>query len=174
MSYSDQHGLLPLIGTWSRYGPGSNGGAALSMSSNWTAQLAVYIPMSFPMAVPVKKLWWINGSNITSNSDVGIYDSAGNKIVSTGAIAGGTASQLTSNDVGDLTLPPGEYYFAGWRATTDRFGLAGGIVHVTMLQAMGVRYEGSLASGLPSTATFATPASSVFFPILGVDTVGIT
>lgn len=163
---------LPLIGTWSKYGPMGSGGN-MFMSSNWTAQLAVYVPMRFSVAIPVKKLWWVNGSNVTGNIDVGIYDSAGNKLVSTGAIAGGTASQIGSADVTDLILPPGEYFFAGWQSSTGRFGGVAFIGGTNHMQITGVRTQASLASGLPSSATMVSPTAG-YVPVLGVDTLGIT
>lgn len=162
---------LPLIGTWSRYGLVGSG-TSMNLSSNWTTNLAVYVPVTLPMAVQVKKLWWVNGSSVTGNIDVGIYDAQGNKIVSTGSIAPGTASQVASSDIADLTLPPGDYYFAGWRANTGRFGILA-VISAGHAQVLGVRQEASLASGLPDTASFATP-STALVPILGVDTAGVT
>jgi hypothetical protein len=109
---------LPIyLGSLSRFTHGPAFAATSSATSlaaaTWpTSNRAYYIPLSLPWPYPVKRVWWINGSNTTGNVDLGVYRAQdGLKLASIGSTArsGTTAVQYVSVD---WAFAPGEYYLA--------------------------------------------------------------
>jgi hypothetical protein len=89
----------------------SNLGTANSLT--WVANLAVFIPFGLSQPFLVREVFWMNGSAAGANIDVGIYDTAGNRLASLGTTAQGTASTLTNSAAfTDYTIAPGDYYLA--------------------------------------------------------------
>jgi len=86
--------------------------AAVSSSTWPVADLAVYVPVRIRRPVVVKKLALANGAAVSGNFDIGIYDAAGTRLVSTGATAQSGTNDLQVVDVTDLTLQTALYYFA--------------------------------------------------------------
>lgn len=80
--------------------------------------------MSFclPRGGTVDQLGWVNGSAAGGNHDIGIYDLAWNRLVSSGSTVGTGNSVWQWVDVADTTLQPGRYYLAISRdnATANR------------------------------------------------------
>lgn len=146
----------------SSHGPNSVGGClagALATTMSWpAANQAFYIPIRVPEAVTVMKLACGTGSGTTGNFDLGIYDLAGNRLVSTGSTAKTTSLSDRVIDVTDTDLLPGLYYLAmavdtnaaAYVGTNAVSGTAGGATRM-----MGV-LEQATAFPLPATATFAT------------------
>lgn len=68
----------------------------------------------------VRRLWWLNGSPVSGNVDVGVFDASGAKLVSTGSTAQSGASTIQSVAV-DFTLGVGSYWvgIAGSSATAS-------------------------------------------------------
>lgn len=87
-----------------------------------TANRAVYIPIGVKVRVTVVSLGFANGTTATGNIDIGLYDAAGVRLVSSGSTAKGTGNEITVMDVTDTTIGPGLYYLAlNNDTTTDTF-----------------------------------------------------
>ncbi len=154
-------GVLPLfIHTFSPGTPPKSDSTGTPGSLALTANQATYIPFSIPWPYPVNRVFWCNGSSTTGNTDFGIYTPGGFRIYSTGSTAGsGTTVPQYVTPGTPFVLPAGQYYFAFSSAgTTNR---AIGIIPGTNLNAaMAGFLAQATAFPLPSTATFATAAST--------------
>lgn len=134
----------------------------------WVANTAVYIPFQVPWPYPVYRVWWMNGSTITStNVDCGIYSPGGDLLYSTGSTAASGATSVQYVSVGTpFTLDAGRYYMA-WTCsnTTSRgYGVAPTAVQGALLGCL----SQTSALPLPASATFATYGAP------GVSLCGIT
>lgn len=88
-------------------------GLTVPVSGTWTANLAIFVPFGVSRPFLVREVFWWNGSVGGNNVDVGIYDTAGNRLASLGSTAQGTGSQVvTSSAFTDYTIAPGDYYMA--------------------------------------------------------------
>lgn len=132
------------------------------------ALLALYYPVLVPRAITVYQAAWLNGATVAGNVDVGVYDEAGNRMVSTGSTLMAGASVPQTVDIADTLLSPGLYYMAfvsdSATATFQR-----GFVPSQLARACGMRQQTLGAMPLPQTATFAANASGsailLSFPI---------
>lgn len=135
-------------------------GRSAAASAVWpSANRALFIPVVVPCRVTVFQLGWYNGATASGNVDAGIYDLAGNRLVSTGSIAQAGVSALQLVDTTDTVLPPGNYFLALAmdNITGTIFSSGPGSQH--LLRACGVQ-EQATAFALPSTATFSAPSSN--------------
>lgn len=124
------------------------------------APMAQYTPVVLRSQITVFQLGWLNGANIAGNLDAGIYDKAGNRIVSTGSTAHAGASLIQMVDTADVTLTPGVYYLAN---ATDTSGGTQTIARYQMgtiglMRACGIVQQAIFP--LPSAASFATNAQT--------------
>lgn len=174
MSDYPSYNALPLfVSTWSRWGGlevCTQGGQAL-VSITWpSANLAKYVPVAIPWPYLVKRVFWINGSSVTStNMDFGIYTAEGTKIYSTGSTAAsGTSATQYVTPATDILLTPGRYYFAlaSSSGSANRGGQGSTSTNVIAEQLGGMLQEAS-ALPLPATMTPVTVANSAF-PLCGV------
>jgi hypothetical protein len=142
-------------------------GLATPATNNFvTVNLAVFIPFGVPEAVTITKLFWGNGAAVAGNLDAGIYDTAGNRLVSTGTTAQSGTTTLQVIDVTDTTLARGLYYLA---FASDTSGITQKVI--AALPAAGIPQSFGLlqmasAFVLPNPATFAKYASA-FVPLVG-------
>jgi hypothetical protein len=129
----DGGGVLPLhLSSLSQWGIGHEvrvvGGGVSPGAIVWTANQAVYMPIAIPWSYPVRRVWWVNGSTVTStNVDFGIYSLGGKKIFSTGSTTqvGASLPQYVTPAT-PFVLAAGSYYFA-WvcdNTTARGWGLA--------------------------------------------------
>jgi len=94
------------------------------------------------------------------NFDVGIFDSFGRKLVSMGSTAVGSVGLQTFN-ITDTWLPPGVYYLAMNCSTTTTVAVARTTpASALMCQLCGQQQSSEGSVALPTTATFANPASN--------------
>lgn len=155
----------------SRYGIGNELRCIVSTGSagavTWTANQAIYIPVSIPWPYLVSRVWWHNGSTVTSSSaDFGIYAASGARIYSQGSTAmSGTSVVQYAAVATPFVLDAGQYFFAwacnnttsrafGWNATAPQGALCGCLSQTT-------------AFALPASATFATYGAACI-PNIGV------
>ncbi len=129
----------------------SAGGAA---ATTWVSGLACYQPFAIPWPYPVKRVFWFNGSTITStNAELAIYNCDGVELYTTGATAmvGASARQFVTPTV-PFVLAPGAYYW-GWTCdnTTNR-AWAQTITSAATGRMIGLLQQSS-ASPLPATMT---------------------
>lgn len=161
------------VHTWSGYGCGYESilGTFTLASITWpVADTAFYVPVWFPWPYPVRRVFWVNGSSVTTtNMDFGIYTASGTRIYSTGSTAAVGASAVQYVTPTEFLLSPGRYYFAladssitanrGGQGTTT-------LVTVSQLRRAGVLQEAT-ALPLPATMTGIAVANACF-PICGV------
>ncbi len=134
---------------------------AVPAATTWpAANRAIYVPMNLPFAYPVRRVYWVNGSTVTtSNLDLGIYNTDGTQIYHTGSTvqSGASLPQYTSTD---FVLAPGQYYLA---LVMDNISAARAYLSITVTTNEG-RASGLLqqdtALPLPVTATFAQWATT--------------
>lgn len=163
--------IISPIGTLDTLGEGSPAGelaaainSLVTNSSAWpVANMAVYVPLLVTAPTPIAQVGWqINTA--TGNIDAGIYDSAGNRLVSLGGIAQAGANNAIQAATLSQTLTPGNYYAAMACDNTT-----GKVTYLSMgvvpLRACGVAIQTS-AYPLPSTATFAVPSGTVGLPYM--------
>lgn len=154
--------INPLSG-WS-LGPAVTSGL---VSAAWPASnRAVFVPFRVPVPVTAYKMACGTGTGTTGNFDLGIYDSAGNRIVSTGSTAKTTASSDRIIDITDTVLLPGLYYMAmATDGTTNYIGV-GLIANVAAPKQFGMR-EAASSFALPATVTYAT-ISTAHIPFMSI------
>ena len=135
-------------------------------SATWPlTNKAFYVPFVVTESITVKRLWVHNGTVVSGNIDVGIYEEDGTKLVSSGSTAQAGISQRQVFDIADTVLAPGRYYFGAAMDNTTgtvwRFSTLTGSM-------MGVWEEDS-AFPLPASATFAATTGGlyVYIPIVG-------
>lgn len=145
-----------------------NIGLNSAASGAWpSANRAVLVPFSVNTTITVKKLFLLMGTAVSGNVDVGIYDSTGRKIVSSGSTVQTGANTQQEFDITDTVLPPGDYYLAcvldnttgtTWRVApnTGQCRLAGVL-------------NANTAFPLPDTVTFVQAASG-YVPYIGLTT----
>lgn len=173
---SDLSPVLPLfISTMSaRYSAAytcrSNSSFVESASLTWpVANTAFYVPMFIPFHYPVRRVWWCNGSSVTStNMDFGVFTASGAKIYSTGSTAQSGASTQQYVSPTAFVLAPGEYYFAlACSSTTANRGGQGTTGGTATARALcGVLQEAS-ALPLPADMTPVTVANACY-PLCGI------
>lgn len=144
-----------LAGTWTATSPANIAWPA--------ANRAIFVPMRLPVPATVYKMATGSGTLTAGNFDLGIYDTNGNLIISTGATAKTTASSERIVDVTDTRLMPGMYYLAMSADGTDNYtGWAFGS-NTAFGKLVGLR-EMESAYVLPATATLATYTSNTMLP----------
>lgn len=163
------------INSWSYFSAvfeyvGSAGTPTYAASITWpSANMAVYIPFWLPWPYTVRRVFWMNGSSVTTvNVDFGIYNADGTLIYSTGSTARSGASALQYVAPTAFVLSPGSYYFGySCSSTTTNRGGSGALPALSGHFAMaGIQQEAS-ALPLPATMTPATVANPVL-PLCGI------
>ena len=129
------------------------------------ANRAYYQPFYLPTTVQVLKLYIANGATIDGNIDMGIYSTAGTRLVSQGSVAHAGVDVLQPLDIADTVLARGTYYlsFAASSATATFTRI---VLNTQICRAAGLLQQNT-AFPLPATATFATYGSS-FVPLCGL------
>lgn len=143
-----------VIDTLSLESLGSSVSAFSIASATWpTANTAIYIPVRVAYPIIIAKMFWLNGGTVNGNVDAGIYNSEGNRLVSSGSTLQATINVVQSVDITDTLLLPGLYYMAlasdSVTATFQRLNTL-----TQMARSLGV-YSQATAFALPATATFA-------------------
>lgn len=140
-------------------------GANVAVSTAWpSANLAILYPFRLPKLATVCKLTVGCGATAAGNFDVGIYDQAGNLIVSSGSTGKAAAAEVNC-DVTDTAIGPGLYYAALAADGTNNY-VAATATSAQLLKILGIRQVSS-AFTLPSSVTFETIASA-FVPSFSV------
>lgn len=156
------------IGTFSRQSIGLDlrgHAASTSTSTAWpSANLAIYIPVEIYQVVTIVKMAVNNGTAVSGNIDVGIYDVGGAKLVTKGSTAQAGTSAIQIFDITDTLLLPGLYYMAVALDNTTGT-LAGWTVATQVAQSMGAFQQASAFALPTSSATFAAFAQT-FMPMV--------
>lgn len=142
-------------------------------SAAWpAANRAIYSAVVVPRPVTVTHLIIYVGTS-SGNVDVGIYNEAGTRLVSSGStatIGGGAANQAFN--IADTSLSPGVYFFAmSCDNTTATFQCEQ--TAAEWLRVSGRQQEALGSVTLPATATMANPASAYSPHIFAVTRSGV-
>lgn len=130
-----------------------------------SANRAIFVPFLVFNPLVAVKMFIANGSTVSGNVDVGIYDTGGSRLVSSGSTAHAGTSATQVFDITDTTLNPGVYYFAV--AMDNTTGTIKALTSaVGICSACGVLSQ-STAFALPSPATFAA-AADAYIPLVGL------
>jgi len=159
-----------LFGAWtSAY---AEGATAAASQTGIAANQAIYVPVVLTTGATWTRGWWWNGSvpGNAGNIAVGIYDEAGNRLATTGAVAASGASVVQSAAFSaSVFLYPGAYY-VGYSPSASGVNATWGFSSSSSVQRG--RYAGAYTQAvgshpLPATATFATWSSQVV-PMFGI------
>ncbi len=136
-------------------------------TTTWVSGLAVYVPFVIPFEYVVQRVFWINGSVVTTtNVDCGIYTVDGTRLYSTTPTTQVGAISFQAVTLGTpLLLSPGRYYMAWTCDNTTNRANAQAVTAANGRQ-VGLLQQSSVAT-LPATATFAAYAGQ------GLPTVGM-
>lgn len=172
-----QVGVAPLfVNTWMRFGALEEltrawGGGSLASLTWPVADTAFYVPISLPWPFNVRRMFWINGSDVTTvNMDIGIYTAGGVRLYSSGSTAQSGASTAQYVTLGtDILLTPGTYYLA--LACSSTTANRGGTGITSTYTTVNMRLCGVLqqATALPLPATMTGAAvANVCMPFIGI------
>jgi hypothetical protein len=172
---ASQAGAVPQ-GVFSTYHEGSlvldfqsaTGSAFNTTTSTFAANLGVFVQVNLTQAVTAYKMAWVNGATLSGNIDVGIYDEAWNRLVSSAPQTQAGTSTVQVVDITDTALVAGTYFLA-FAVSSATATFRSTSVTQPVLRACGCAQQASLSSGtLPNPAVPATLASSTFIPMLAV------
>lgn len=142
----------------------ASGGVTGNMA--WGTQYrAIYVPIRVPRRVVVRKMGWVTSGVAAGNSDVGIYDTSGTRLVSSGSTTNTSTTTTRVADITDTTVGPGLYYFAlNNDTTTDTFTAFSLAAPIPASRGVLTETLGSVT--LPATATWAVDQTLVFIPYI--------
>jgi hypothetical protein len=138
------------------------------VSTNPTANQAIYVPFVVTTTAIFTRGFWYNGSGtLAGNTSVGIYTPDQTRQCTTGAIAqsGGSVIQSAAFTAA-YTATPGVYYMGILFSATTASGCFAYAASATFRSA-GLYTEATGVAALPATAVFATWASFVV-PYFGI------
>lgn len=104
----DTGGVTP----WLLYNEGVAAGSGSGVLVANTVYLWAFTLRSIDMPITITGMRWKVTATATGTTDVGIYDSGGNLLTHTGAIANTANSTNSANFASALMLSPGRYYMA--------------------------------------------------------------
>lgn len=150
---------------------GLQGGVASAWSSARSAapNVAVFIPIIVPEDVTVRKITLLNGGNRAGTVDVGIYDEAFNRLVSSGPIAPpGVNGGIGEYNIADTLITKGRKYLAYVASSSDMT-----FYHPTVASALtshaatmlGLMTQGA-ASPLPAVAAPTESDQAALVPVI--------
>jgi hypothetical protein len=125
-----------------------------------------YIPIVVRSRIVVRKLFVANATSVAGNVDVGLFDQAGTKVVSSGSTAQSGADAEQYFDVTDTVVGRGLYYLAVV-ANGVSSQVAAHAISAPFLAATGVLAQTGTFP-LPATATFALIHATGALPIIGL------
>lgn len=141
----------------------------LLVNGTWqSANDPVAIPFRLSEGTFVERLGWINGSSAGGNIDVGIYDSAWTRLVSTGSTAGSGNTVPQWVDITDTYVPPNTVHYLAISldnvtANRLRYWQMAGSVLATAL--CGMQDSATNAHPLPDPLTnMGSPSFVTFIP----------
>jgi hypothetical protein len=142
------------------------------VSSTWVANLAVFVPFGVCQPFTVTEVWWYNGATAGGNIDIGLYDTAGNRLASLGSTAQGTAANVvTSTTFTDYTLAPGDYYMA-FAASATTGAIFAWAPTANIAAGFGIG-QMATALALPNPATI-VPLTNALIPDFGLNGYSVT
>lgn len=131
----------------------------------------MYYPFRLTSVFTSAVVFLMNGSVVSGHFDIGVYDSAGNRLASTGSTVQSGTSAIQSVAL-VVTLQPGNYYLALSVDNTTAQVFSHGPATAAIGATFGIRSQASTFP-LPTTATFAgTPAAANIY-LVGIASVSV-
>jgi hypothetical protein len=149
---------------WVRNAISSSAPATATDRSPNNANLSYFCPIWLPHPYMIRRAFCPNGSVVAGNIDIGVYSPGGTRLFSTGSTAQAGTSTMQYINL-DAYLMPGSYYLAIAISSTSAM-LSGGLPSNYVMKIGGWLQHSGFP--LPASATFASYASSSFFPLFGV------
>lgn len=142
-------------------------GASIGSLAWPVANKAYSIPFFVYSPITIAKMFILNGSAVSGNVDVGIYEGKGvAKIVSSGSTAQSGTNVIQEFDITDTLLNPGIYFMAlsidNTTATIQGWGISSVIG-----RSVGI-HEKSSSFPLPSTLGFTQLSGTTRIPFIGL------
>ncbi len=139
--------------------------AGVAGAGAWpVANMAFFVPRTTSEALTFKRMALLSGTS-AANYDIGIYDTTGKRLVSSGSQVKGITQQAVVYDIIDTLLAAGRYYWA--LALDSALGdVLRWAVHPGLNTLIGVR-EMAAAFPLPATAVFSENNARNFIPVIG-------
>lgn len=146
-------------------------GVGDAASTTWpTANLAMLVPFSLAYRVTVHRMWMFNGSSVAGNIDIGVYDTSGTRLGSTGSTAQSGTSVPQNVNSTDFDIGPGVFYMALACSSTSAniFAASASTGGEPILASMGLVKVAS-SFPLPSSLTFEAWGTTGFrVPLFGL------
>lgn len=132
-----------------------------------TTNQAVFAPIPIQKPFVVAQLFCRNGTVVSGNVDMAVYNDQKNRLVSIGATAQAGTSAVQAFNITDTLLLPGLYYLGiGWSSATATFWRSSGTA--PFYNGAGLLLQTALgAATLPNPAVWVTDTSG-FLPIMGM------
>lgn len=143
-----------------------NGGFASDGGGAWpSANRAIFVPFWLDDEIVVDRMSFLNGTNVSGNLDLGIYNSAGVRLCSAGSTAqSGAFGCQTANMTSPAAILPGLNYLAAVLDNTSGQNRRMTAQSIGALTVFGQK-QMDTAFPLPSTATFAR-ATDNYMPVI--------
>jgi hypothetical protein len=145
---------------------GGLGLAAVSSTAWGTANQGMIVPITLVEPFDLRMFYVVNGSVISGNFDLGLYDTEGQLIRSLGSTAQAGANTLQRVAVAPEMLQPGDYYLSASFSSATATVFAKTLPNAGVEQALGV-YEQASALPLP-TRFIAAVGTLAFLPLIGM------
>jgi hypothetical protein len=129
--------------------------SAPASSTQATANLVRFVPFYITQPIVVVKLLHYNGSTAAGNTDIGIFDANGNRLVAGSNPAQSGTSAWQEHNITDTALNPGRYYVGLKNDGTTGTYMMVGSTSTIYGQLAGVVQAAGAAGGLASSYTFA-------------------
>jgi hypothetical protein len=142
-------------------------------SAVWTPASSgnvTYIPFYLPFAYLVQRIFWWNGSTVTSTSiECAVHGQDGTKLLSSGLIAMGTASASQFQALAaPMTLPKGAYWFSHNIVAATLTSRGNGFAPTsTYARLAGLLQQSGQTGGTPNAATFGSYVGPGI-PLMGI------
>jgi hypothetical protein len=130
------------------------------------ANLALFIP--FSVSIPVIPItgWAYCGTIAGGNFDIGVYDTAGTRLVSSGATARAASTVVSTATLTATTLFPDRWYYMAFSAdATSNYFSSASIAGIWATQGL---VEATTAYVLPASVTFAV-TTRAYCPMFGLN-----
>lgn len=142
------------------------------VSGTWqSANDPVGVPFRLSEGLTIEQLGWVNGSAAGGNIDVGIYNSAWTRLVSTGSTAGSGNSLPQWVDITDTFVPPNVVHYlviALNNVTANRLRYwngGSGAGHLQIIELAGMKDSATNSFPLPDPLTgMGAPSFVTFVP----------
>jgi hypothetical protein len=136
-------------------------------STAWSsANRAIFLPIQLPGQIIAKRLYLLNGTVVSGNVDMGLYDAALNRLVSIGSTVQAGTSAPQFFDITDTRIGPGVVYLA---VAIDNITATVFLLNspTSLSSRLVGAFQQATAFPLPSTATPAAIATNL--PIAGIE-----